>query len=338
MTSVPSHSTRAAEILEQAIVWDNVWPVDLGGDHAYDNGWDKLDRFASCGISMLSITLAGDNQNISEAAQLVAWARSYLLSKPDRYRLVERVEDVLEAKRQGLLGVGLHFEGTRCLERNLDMVEAFYKLGVRQNILAFNNTNCAGGGCADANDPGLTAYGRKLVVEMQRVGMLVDLSHTGYRTTMDALEMATAPMVFSHSNSGAIHPSFRNITDEQVLACARTGGIVGVSGSSGYLGDELCRTETLFRHVDHYVQLVGASHVGLGIDVVFNHEKLSDYIRQRSDEWPIAKDPNWPGFRYVMPEQIAELAEIMLRQGYTDEHVFSILGKNYIRICGEVWR
>lgn len=338
MTSVPSHSTRAAEILEQAIVWDNVWPVDLGGDHAYDNGWDKLDRFASCGISMLSITLAGDNQNISEAVQLVAWARNYLLSKPDRYRLVERIDDVFEAKRQGRLGVGLHFEGTRCLERNLNMVEAFYKLGVRQNILAFNNTNCAGGGCADVNDPGLTAYGRKLVVEMQRVGMLVDLSHTGYRTTMDALEMATAPMVFSHSNSAAIHDSFRNITDEQVRACARTGGLVGVSGSSGYLGDERCRTETLFRHVDHYVQLVGPSHVGLGIDVVFNHKKLSDYIRQRSDEWPIAKDPSWPGFRYVMPEQILELVEIMLRQGYTDEDVVSILGRNYTRICGQIWR
>ena len=338
MTNVLDPSARAAKILKEAIVWDNVWPVDLGGDHAYDNGWDKLDRFASCGVSMLSITLAGDNQNISEAVQLVAWARNYLLSKSDRYQLVERVEDVLEAKRHGRLAVGLHFEGTRCFERNLNMVEVFYKLGVRQNILAFNNTNCAGGGCADESDPGLTAYGRRLVAEMQRVGMLVDLSHTGYKTTMDALEMATAPMVFSHSNSEAVHTSFRNIADEQVRACAGTGGLVGVSGSSGYLGDDLCRTETLFRHIDHYVQLVGSQHVGLGIDVVFNHEKLSDYIRQRPDEWPVAKDPNWPGFRYVMPEQMVELVEIMLQHGYADEDAISILGQNYVRICRQVWR
>ena len=336
MNSV-SHSAHARELMHDAIVWDNVWPVDLGGDHSFGNGWDRLDRFAQAGVSMLSVTLAGDSHDPAEALRLVAWARRYLLENSNRYLLVETVLDVVNAKRSGRLAVGLHFEGTQCFGRNLDLVETFHKLGIRQTILAFNALNCAGGGCAVEQDPGLSAYGRKLVAQMQRVGMLVDLSHTGYRTTMDAMAMATKPMIFSHSNAFALQHSFRNIRDEQIRACAATGGLVGISGASAYLGDLECRTLSLFRHLDHIVQLVGAKHAGLGLDVVFDHERLSDWMRRHTDDWPLAQDPNWPGFRYAMPEQVEELVACMLAHGYSDDDVLDILGRNHLRVAAQAW-
>lgn len=327
-------TTRARQLVADSIVWDMVWPLEPW----CGNGYDKLQRFKDCGYNLISLTIAGDDQNTADAFKRLSAARRAILANPQQYRLVETVDDVTAARAANLLGVALHFEGTQCFERNLDAVESFYKLGVRHTLLAFNVANAAGGGCADDQDIGLTAYGRRLVREMERVGMLLDLSHTGYRTTMDALEMAENPVVFTHSNANALADSFRNLRDEQIVACAATGGLVGISGSSSYLGDPACRSETVVRHIDYIAQKVGAQHVGIGFDAVFDAAMVSDFARKRPDEWPVARDPNWSGFAYVMPEQLPEVVELLLRKGYADEDVRAILGENYMRICRKVWK
>lgn len=324
-------------LYQKALVWDNVWPVDLLNGLSFGNDWQKLERFAQAGVSILGVTLAGDNHNTSQAIDLIAWARSYLSQNQDRFVLIESIEDVYRAQSSGRLGVTLQFEGTRCFERNTDLIELYHKLGIRQTILAFNNANSIGAGCAEKNDGGLTNLGRTFVKKLQSVGMLVDLSHVGRRTSLEALEMATKPMVFTHSNVYAIHPSFRNITDEQIEACAATGGLVGVSGSSEYLGDSQCRTETVFRHLDYLVEKTGPAHVGIGLDVVFDASALNVWVRQRPEEWPMAVDPGWPGFSYTMPEQLEELATMMTNHGYADSAVLDILGGNYLRICRAAW-
>ncbi len=328
--------TDAADLHARALVWDNVWPVDLSGGVSVGNDWGKLDRFAAAGIDVLGVTLAGDDHDAAGALRLVAWARRFVHANEDRFTLVERLDDVFAAKAAGKLAIMLHFEGTGAFGRNLDLVEAFYALGVRQTILAFNNANFVGGGCAEP-DGGLTRFGARLVDELQRVGMLVDLSHVGEKTSLDALALARVPMVFTHSNAAAIHANFRNISDAQIRACAATGGLVGISGASTYLGED-CRSETVFRHIDHIAQMVGADHVGIGLDVVYDSDALNAYVRSRPDEWPIARDPSWQGFRYVMPEQTSELTGLMLDHGYADEDVLNILGGNYVRICRQVWQ
>lgn len=328
---------RARTLLASSVVWDNVWPIDLPGNESVGNTWERLDRFAAAGVGAVGLTLAGDNHNASEALRLVGWARSELRARASGLKLVDRIGDVAAAKQEGKVAVVLQFEGTRCFERDLNLIDAFYALGVRQTLLAFNNANCTGAGCADDIDGGLTGYGKRFIAEAERVGMLIDLSHVGRRTSLDALAVATRPMVFSHSNAQAVHENFRNIDDEQVRACARTGGLVGISGSSEYLGDIQCRSETLFRHLDHYVQLVGYEHVGLGFDVVFDPEPLSRWVRTRPDEWPMARDPQWPGFRYAGPEHVVELVAMMLSHGYPESGIRGILGGNHLRVCGTVW-
>jgi membrane dipeptidase len=324
----------AARLHRDALVWDMVWPLEPW----CGNGWDKLGRFQQAGYDVLSVTLAGDNHNIGEATQRVAAARQEVLSRRDELVLVETVDDVDRARTEGKLAVAFHFEGTRCFERNLDVVESFYKLGVRHTLLAFNQANSAGGGCAEKDDGGLSNYGRQLVAEMERVGMLLDLSHTGRRTAMDALEIATRPAVFTHSNADAVAPHFRNLEDAQALACAATGGLVGVSSSNEYLGVEQSNVEAIFRHLDYYVELLGPDHVGLGFDVVFDPVALSDWIRTRPDEWPGKDHPAWPGFTYGLPEDGPRLTGLMLEHGYDEASIRKILGENYRRICSRVWR
>ena len=324
---------QAAKLVADSLVWDMVWPLEpsVGNDFA------GLQRFKAAGYDLVSLTLAGDNQSIGEATQRVASARAALRQRADQLQFVERVQDVFDARAQGKLGIAFHFEGTRCLERRLEMIEAYYALGVRHNLLAFNQSNSVAGGCGEQQDAGLTRFGELVVDEMQRVGMLVDLSHTGYKSTMQAMERAKKPMVFTHSNIDAVCPHWRNLRDDQIQACAGTGGLVGLSGSSGYLGDETASAESMFRHLDYAVSLVGTEHVGLGQDVVFDCEALNDYVRARPEEWPGVDAPDWPGFRYAMPEQLVDLVQLMLDRGYAVDAIRKFLGENYVRICAEVW-
>jgi len=331
-------SPRAAALLQSALVWDNVFPINLPGDVALGNSWEALERFRRAGVDIVSITLAGDNHNISQAFTLCAWARRQLLERENQLVLVRSVSDIETACSTHRLGVILHFEGTRCFERDPSVIELFYEIGIRQTLIAFNRQNSAGGGCADAEDRGLTPYGRRLVGEMHRVGMLVDLSHTGYRTSLDAMAVASKPVLFSHSNAYALCPSFRNLKDDQIRACAQTGGVVGVSGSSEYLGDAACSDEALFRHIDYMAEIGGIEHVGLGLDVVFEPKALSEWARGRPDEWPMTRDPAWAGFRYAVPEQLPGLTDLMLQHGYSESHIRKVLGENLLRVCRAVWR
>ena len=323
---------RADTVLRNALVWDNVWPLEPWAG----NDWDKLPDFARAGWNVLSLTIAGDDHSIAQAFARVAAARKRIRADPSLV-FVETVGDILAAKKSGKLAVTLHFEGTRCFERSLGVVEPFFRLGVRHTLLAFNASNSAGGGCAEKEDGGLTMFGRKLIGEMERVGMMLDLSHVGARTSLDALATATKPVLFTHSNAAAVHPHYRNLSDEQIRGCAATGGLVGLSGSSDYLGDAAASTDALFRHLDHIVQLVGIDHVGLGLDLVFDAEAVSDFARRRADEWPQARDPNWPGFRYAKLSQLLELVRLMLDRGYGEDGVAKFLGGNYLRIARAAW-
>lgn len=325
--------TRAADLVRSSLVWDNVWPLEPWAG----NDWDKLPVFAAAGWNLLSLTVAGDDHNIGQAFTRVAAARKRLLSEPERYVLVETVDDILAAKAAGKLAVTLHFEGTRCFERTLDVIEPFFRLGVRHTLIAFNAANSAGGGCAEEGDGGLTQFGRRLVREMERVGMMLDLSHTGARTSLEAMSVATRPVLFTHSNAAGVTRHYRNLTDEQIKACAATGGLVGISGSSDYLGDANASTAALFRHLDCMVQLVGIDHVGLGLDLVFDADAVSNFARSRADEWPQARDPAWPGFRYARLDQLTELVDMMLARRYTEADIAKFLGGNYLRIARQVW-
>jgi membrane dipeptidase len=323
-----------AEFLHgRALVWDMVWPWEPW----CGNDLGKLERMHSAGHNVVSITVAGDNHTVGEAVQRVAGIKAELAAQSQIVSLCKSVAEIDAALAEGKLAVLLHFEGTRCFERNLDMVSVFHELGVGMTLLAFNQTNSVAGGCMEETDGGLTLFGRSFVAEMARVGMLIDLSHCGHRTSLQVMEHAGAPCMFTHSNAAALVQHPRNISDAEVTACAATGGVVGISGSSMYLGDPACEPESLFRHLDHFVGLVGPDHVGLGIDSVFEPDPLSAFMRARPDEWPEAREPDWQGVKMALPEDLVALTARMLSAGYGEPAIRAILGGNWRRVCKQAW-
>lgn len=332
-------SPEAEALHARALVLDLLMPwIDYEG-FPPERRYDTLRRMADSGYSFVSLTIALDDPNVDRVIRSLARHRAYFLTRPERYVLVEQADDILRAKREGKLAIGFHFQGTEPVQRNLDMVELYYKLGVRQMLIAYNQKNSAGDGCHEPEDSGLSRYGRALVQAMNRVGMIVDVSHTGYRTAMDTIEASETPAIFSHSNPRALFDHERNIRDEHVLACARRGGVIGVNGCGAFLGNNDVSTETLVRHIDHHVQLVGPEHVGIGLDYVYDQASWHRYITATSvghylHQGYLGEEE----IRYVAPEQLPAVTEGLLKLGYTDEAVQGILGANWLRIMRQVWK
>ena len=176
----------------------------------------------------------------------------------------------------------------------------------------------------------------RVVEEMNRLGILVDGTHCGYRTSMEAIEVTQQPFIFSHSNAHALVPHFRNIRDDQIKACAATGGIIGVNGVGAFLDDPEAKTETVFRHVDHVANLVGPEHVALGVDYVRDVGGFWAWIASNPEMWPDEGISTRPS-RFMQPEQIVELTGLMLASGYHEPDIRGILGENFLRVAEIVW-
>ena len=207
--------------------------------------------------------------------------------------LAGSVSDVRAARSAGRMAVAFDLEGMNALDGDLDLLHLVHALGVRQILFAYNRNNLAGGGCHD-EDAGLTDFGRAAVREMNDLGILVDCSHCGYRTTMDAMELSCAPVIFSHSNPRALRDHERNIRDEQATACAATGGVIGVNGIGLFLGEDDIRTEALADHVEYLLDLVGPDHVGIGLDYFFEADldaSFQDALAGNEDYWPREQYP-----------------------------------------------
>ena len=329
-------SERAAALHSESLVWDNLFPAgpQCGSHEAHVR---TLRRMVDAGYDFVSLTLSVDPETMPQTITRIAHDRHYFQQHPDLYLLVDTADDVLCAKREGKLAVSFNFQGTSAFERDVNLVEVFYRLGVRQALMAYNQRNAVADGCHERTDGGLSRFGIELVQAMNRVGMMVDCTHTGYRSSMDVFEVAQAPVVFSHSNARAVWNHERNIRDEQAQACARTGGVIGVVGAGIFIGDNDIRTESLFRHVDHFVNLIGPQHVGLGLDCVSDPDLLHGLVQARPGVFPANQQyGHWP--KFVEPEQVPELTEVMLRHGYSDDVVRGILGGNWLRVASTVWR
>ncbi len=327
-----SQPSQARALTRSALVWDNTLPWGP----AYADA-DTLPRFQAAGVDLVSLTVMGTEAMLDGTIRQIARVRAAIRAQPDRFMLCATAADVVAAKAAGKLGLVFNLQETDMLEGKLHLVQAFYDLGVRHMLLAYNARNHVGDGCAERTDGGLSRWGLEVVAEMNRVGMLVDGTHTGYRTTMDAMAASTAPFIFSHSNAHAVFGHYRNIRDDQITACARTGGVVGLNGLGEFLDDDAASSAAIFRHLDHVVQLVGAEHAGLGLDYVRDTARFWGWVRDHDAMWPPGPNRR-TGSAFAQPEQIEELTEMMLKAGYGEAAVRQILGENWLRVARQVWR
>ncbi|HVI90573.1 MAG TPA: membrane dipeptidase, partial [Dongiaceae bacterium] len=298
-----------------------------------------LERHRKAGATFVSVNVGMDFNPLGQVIRVIAGFRDWLSKHSDHYILAQSVEDVRRAKAERKLAVAFDLEGSMMLEDDLAMLGLYRDLGVRQIHLAYNLNNSIAGGCHDA-DRGLTDLGRAVVAEINRVGMLMDCSHSSRATALEIMEVSTKPVIFSHANVQALVDHRRNIDDERIQACARTDGVVGVNGIGLFLGNTI-EIDAMIRHVDYLAEHIGTRHIGIGIDYAFDsaNPQHSDLPpgEPAAKWWPREFGYGGTKFGCIAPEKLPEIAEALSKHGYKDAEVTAILGGNFMRAAEATW-
>jgi membrane dipeptidase len=318
----------AAAILKSSDVWDMTLPW-----LKEQQEMETLARFKRAGFTFVSATAEDFPPTLDGVLQCIRRFKDAAKVESEWLTFGTTLAEIDQGRRDGKLVVGFNVQDTVQLGTDLSRIEALYSSGVRHMILAYNTRNFVADGCAEAADAGLSNFGRQVVREMNRIGMIVDCSHTGLRSSLEAIELTVRPPIFSHSGAYSVCSHIRNIRDEQVRACAARGGVIGIVGIGAFLGDAAARAESLFRHIDHIAALVGPEHVGLGTDYVKDMSSVWEAMRaQKETAWPDPTGTQLYEGSCFQPEQLAELVKVMLRRGYSSEAVKGILGANFKRV------
>ena len=272
----------------------------------------------------------------------------------DGLEVVRTAGDLPRLKREGKAGLLLASQCGDFVGYDLSRVQAFHAAGLRMLNLVYSANNHLGGGCLDRADGGLSLLGQRVVEECNRVGVVLDLSHTGHRTTLEIIDHSERPCVFSHSNAAALVPSPRNISDEEIRACTSRGGVIGlVSWGPLVMKPGTTHRPTLdefIEHLDHVAQMTGsAKHIGIGTDMSIGTYPLHEHdpfgapayaaFTARYNEHVTADirspERNIDGFSDYA--EIVDVAARLGQRGYTDEDVHDILGGNFMRVFSEVF-
>jgi membrane dipeptidase len=330
VSSLTTTAPEARELHDRAVVIDGTCP----GEHWRAN----LDCWLAGGATCCVVSIGAP---LPPEGALYDLARTYdLVRRDERLSLVLSVDDVRAAKEHGRLGVVLQFQGTEPLAYEPALVEAYWRLGVRTVQLAYNRRNPVCDGCEEPVDGGLSRLGRRVVAELNRVGIAVDVSHTGVRSSLDAIECSTAPVVASHSNARHVHPNSRNLPDEVIHGIAASGGVIGINGFPSFVST--AREPTLDQYIDHmaYIgELVGIEHVAVGLDYWNGTE--ADYRGfVESGMW---NAENYPPPPWPYPAGLGDasglpaLTERLLERGFSATDVTGILGENLLRVWAQIW-
>jgi membrane dipeptidase len=319
---------RAKDLHARAIVIDAACPLVTA--KAIPR---HLPSLQAGGVTCAFSTVASIEPARQALESLAAWyARAHELS--DAVVLATSASDIKLAKRQRRVAIVLHFQGGTPLEYDWRLVEAFYRLGVRVIQLTYNERNPLGDGCTERVDGGLSKLGLQVIGEMNRLGMMVDLAHAGYRTSMEAIEACRAPMICSHSNARALHDCPRNLPDDLLRAVASRDGVVGVCTFPAFLTAGTATIDHVIEQIDYLSRLIGPEHVGLGFD--FSEETAEDYAYFRYDP-AVYPQPPWTypagisGFH-----ETPNITRHLVARGYSDQDILNILGGNFLRVFQRV--
>jgi membrane dipeptidase len=319
------------------LLWDahTCLPLNPAADFA------PLERFRALGVSYVCVNVGMDMNGVAQVMSVIAAFRAKLAAQPDRYVLPASVADIEAAAAAGKLAVGFDLEGSMPLQDEPEMAALYARLGVRQIHFAYNRNNNVADGCHDV-ERGLTPLGRRMVAAVNAAGILMDCSHTGRRCSLDIMAVSNQPVIFSHSNPLALVEHGRNVSDEQIRACAATGGVVCVSSVSAFLGVPAPTAADVARHAAYVADLVGAEHVGIGLDIGWRQPGLDDWPAGSVDPaywWPPAVGYNHAISRmaFAPVDAWGHMPAELQRVGMRESDVAGILGGNMARVARQVW-
>jgi membrane dipeptidase len=339
------YSKKVIELVERALVIDMLGPLKLDfRPEAYADPLSEQDAamFRICGITAFhnSVGVGGPNA-YDEALQFISAWSGFAGRNSDVFSLVGIAADLDHAKAKHKIAVIMGLQNAEQFREPKD-VKDFFQLGLRCAQLTYNSQNYIGSGSTDRVDGGISDYGVEIIKAMNEVGMLIDVSHSGDRTTLDAIELSPRPIAFTHSNCRALNNHPRLKTDEAIQKLARKGGVMGITGVRNFVKDrEPTTVEDVVDHIDHVVKLVGIEHVGIGTDsdlMGYDHMQPDQYAKLKAAykaSYAFRDKIDTDGFNH--PKKIYDLTDALLRRGYSDSHIQAVLGGNFRRLLGESW-
>ena len=332
--SEAQYSVRTVDLVRRSTVIDMLglltlnyrkllaWESDPGRFRQTD-----FDRLRNSGTTVFHPAVgytAGDVY--TESSRDINGWNAFIAAHGEQFQRIEKVAHFKQAKALGKIGILIGQQNSAHF-RTVDDVNRFYDLGQRVSQLTYSG-NRIGGGCSDPRDCGLSQYGVQIVERMNEVGMAVDISHCGDRTTMNAIEASKKPVLVTHSNCRALVPgSARCKTDEAITRMAATGGVMGVTMVRCFVRAAARVTiEHVLDHIDHVSKLVGVEHVGIGSDVDLDG---------RDTRVPPTRRFDLDGIDYA--KKIYDLTEGLLHRNYSSRNIGLILGGNFERALTGTW-
>ena len=269
-------------------------------------------------------------------------AEPRLAAHTNAFARIDSVDDFPRTKAANKIGIVLGVQNSEHF-RTVKDIERFYALGQRVSQLTYNSRNFIGNGSTERRDEGLSDYGIAVVGKMNELGMAVDVSHCGDKTSLDAFELSKTPVLITHSNARALNPGHpRCKPDEVIRACGKAGSVMGITGVRNFVkGSEPTTLEDVINHFDYVSKMIGVEHVGVGSDI-----DLDGYDDMPAEQYKQLKASYTSAYAFRdkidiegidHPKRMFDLTEALIRRGYSDGNITGILGGNWMRVLKESW-
>lgn len=330
----------------------------LGGPGVYNDDTGSalsaaaLDDVRASGLTAVNLTVSGVGsylRNYDDTIRNIAYWNSQIAAHPQRLLGVRSGTDLDEAKRSGRLGLIYGFQDATPLGEDLDRVELFHQLGVRVFQLTYNRRNLVGDGCLEPGNAGLSQFGHALIERLNARRALIDLSHAGERTTLEAIDASKVPIAISHTGCAALASNPRNKTDNELKRLADKGGVAGIYLMPFLRSRGQPMADDLVRHLEHAIDVCGEDHVGIGSDGVISavdatpefKRKFAEEIKERRARGISAPGEQPDVYTFLpdlnAPDRFGRIAMLLARRGHSDARIEKIIGGNFNRLFRATW-
>lgn len=298
--------------------------------------------FRDSGIDVYYIAVGTGGPNAyDETLRFLSLWNGLIAHHSDWLMRVDSPETLAGVKKSGKLGILLGLQNSEHFRTPAD-VEFFYSLGQRISLLTYNSRNNIGTGSTERTDSGISDFGVAVIQRMNKLGMAVDVAHSGEMTSIDACTISTQPVLITHANCKALDPHPRCKSDEAIKKMAATGGVMGITGVRMFVtAKEPTTIEDVLNHYDHVAKLVGVEHVGVGSDIdLFGYDALPDPMRKAlhagyKASYAFRDKDDIEGLDH--PKRFYDITQGLIRRGYSDNDIEGILGGNFQRVLTEIW-
>jgi len=304
---------------------------------------DYLGWWEKSGVDTVSVTLGAFHASPfsfrSALDSLSNWQGVF--DNVDRLVKITSANDIVQAKERNQYGVILNFQNSTHIQNDIKNIDFFYDLGIRIMQLTYNSMNFVGVGCTERTDGGLSNFGEEVIKRMNELGMVVDLSHCGFKTTMDAIRTTQKPPIFSHVVCGEVYNHDRGKSDAELEALAEANGYVGIALVPFFLSDKYNPGLSEFlNHFDHAVEIVGKNRVGIGTDWGENYPKevckvYNNWNKMIGFEEDHGTDMEKSVSGYESWEDWPNITRCLLGHGYSEEEVKGFIGENFLSFFRE---